>query len=133
MDEELERIKMRKLAEMMTRGTAGQAGPAEPAVLSDRDFDKFVSSYPVALVDFWAEWCGPCRIVGPVVQQLAHDYAGRVAFGKLNVDKNPATSGRFGITSIPTLLIFRKGKLADGIVGAVPRNVIEARLAKNLS
>ncbi len=118
---------------MTARGTAGQAGPAEPVVLSDGDFDNFASSYPVVLVDFWAEWCGPCRIVGPVVQQLSHDYAGRVAFGKLNVDENPATSGRFGITSIPTLLIFRKGKLADGIVGAVPRNVIEARLAKNLS
>ncbi len=124
---------MRKLAEMMARGTAGQAGPAEPVVLSDGDFDMFVSSYPVVLVDFWAEWCGPCRIVGPVVQQLAHDYAGRVAFGKLNVDENPATSERFGITSIPTLLIFRNGKMADGIVGAVPRNVIEDRLAESLS
>ena len=131
-DDELERIKIRKLAEMMVR-TTKMSGPIGPVVLSDSDFDEFVSAHPVALVDFWAEWCGPCRIIGPVVDQLARDYAGRLAVGKLNVDHNPRTSSRFGVTSIPRLLIFKNGRLADGIVGAVPRNMIESRLAKHLS
>ncbi len=131
-DEELERIRMRKMAEMMSRKTPAATGLAEPVILSDVDFDQFVSSNPVVLVDFWAEWCGPCRVIGPVIRQMAQDYAGKVAFGKLNVDENPMIAERFGINSIPTMLIFRSGQLADGIVGAVPRSIIEARLAKHL-
>jgi len=84
------------------------------------------------VVDFWAAWCGPCRMVAPIVEQLAKEYSGRVAFGKLNVDENPLTSGEFQVQSIPTLLIFRDGQPVDGIIGAVPKYQIESKLKAQL-
>jgi len=99
--------------------------------VGDRDFEREVlersKSVPV-VVDFWAPWCGPCRTLGPVVNQLAGDLAGRVRVGKLNVDENPATASRFGVQSIPTLLILRDGREVDRIVGAVPKQEIVRRL-----
>ena len=85
---------------------------------TDGDFEKSVlqSATPV-LVDFWAAWCGPCRVMAPTVDSLASDYAGRVGVGKLNVDENPETAERFGIRSIPTLLLFKDGKVVESAVG----------------
>ena len=85
---------------------------------------KFSGDLP-AVVDFWAPWCGPCRMVGPIVEQLAREYAGKVAFGKLNVDENPMVAGSFGIQSIPTMIAFQNGKAVDGLLGAVPKAQIE--------
>ena len=99
-----------------------------PVALTDASFEDFVKNNPLAVVDCWAEWCGPCRMIGPVVEQLAKDFAGKVMFGKLNVDQNPATAARFGIMSIPTLLIVKDGTLVDSIVGAVPRDHIVSKL-----
>jgi len=79
------------------------------------------------VVDFWAAWCGPCRMVSPVIEQLASEYAGRVAFGKLNVDENPMVSSKFGVQSIPTILVFKSGKQVDGLVGALPKSYIESK------
>ncbi len=84
------------------------------------------------VVDFWAAWCGPCRTVAPIVEQLAKEYSGRVAFGKLNVDENPLTSGEFQVQSIPTLLIFREGEPVDGIIGAMPKHHIESKIEAQL-
>ncbi len=133
-NEELELIRKRKMEELLgvSGKTAAEAkSPSASggvAVLSDASFDSFVSGNAVALVDFWAPWCGPCRMVSPAVEKLAAEYAGRVAFGKVNVDENPSTSSRFNIMGIPTLLIFRNGSPADSIVGALPKAAIAQRL-----
>ena len=102
-------------------------------VLSDANFDNEVgqSDLPV-LVDFWAPWCGPCLMVAPVVEKLAEEYKGKCKFGKLNVDENPVTAGRFGIRSIPTLILFKDGQIVDKIIGAVPKETIEEMIKKAL-
>jgi len=101
-----------------------------PIKVDDSSFDSFLSKYPLILVDCWAPWCGPCMQVAPVIDGLAKEYIGKVAFLKLNTDENPATSGRFDIMAIPTLLVFNNGKQVDQIVGAVPKARIEETLKK---
>jgi thioredoxin 1 len=105
------------------------APPTEPVVLTDATFDRAIRSDQPVLVDFWAPWCGPCRMVAPSVSQLAQEYAGRAVVAKLNVDENPQAAHRYGIRSIPSLLIFRRGQVIDTIVGAQPLNVLRQRLA----
>ncbi|HYV92123.1 MAG TPA: thioredoxin [Chitinophagales bacterium] len=85
------------------------------------------------LLDFWAEWCGPCRMIGPVVEELSKEYEGRAVIGKVNVDENPETAIQFGIRSIPTLLIFKNGVVVDKQVGVVPKSVLENKLKAQLS
>ncbi|MFO7598719.1 MAG: thioredoxin TrxC [Candidatus Desulfacyla sp.] len=101
----------------------------KPVDITDNTFDSEVlsSSMPV-LVDCWAPWCGPCRMVGPVLEQLAREYAGRVKIAKLNVDENPRIASRYSIRSIPTMLLFNRGELANTMVGALPKQEIERQL-----
>jgi thioredoxin 1 len=132
-DTELERIRSRKMAELMAQaGTEKPSGGDAPVEVNDAGFDGFVGRFPLVVVDCWAVWCGPCRMISPVVEELAKEYAGRVVFGKLNVDENPETSTRFGVMAIPTLLILKDGEEVDRIVGAVPKEAIRAKLAKHL-
>ncbi len=131
-DEELNEIKQRKLVEMMHNKSAADKGNGKPVVLTEATFERTVASSPVTVVDFWAAWCGPCRMVAPIIDQLAREYAGRVTFGKLNVDENPAVSNAFQIQSIPSLLVFKNGKLVDGLVGAAPKELIESRITPYL-
>jgi thioredoxin len=109
---------------------AGNGAGSGPTVLTDSSFQQEVlnASGPPTLVDFWAPWCGPCRIVGPIVDQLAAESNGRYRIAKLNVDDNPQTASRFQISSIPTMLIFKNGAVVDRLIGAQPKQAIVDRL-----
>ena len=138
-DEEIERIKRQKLEEMMKR-VSGKTEETKvssrisgkPLDLTDGTFTSFVKENAMAVVDVWAPWCGPCRFVSPVVEELARDYAGKIAFGKLNVDQNQRVANQYGIMGIPTILVFKNGKLVDQIVGAMPRQMLEPKITCHL-
>ncbi|HZX58492.1 MAG TPA: thioredoxin [Mucilaginibacter sp.] len=102
--------------------------------ITDANFEELVlkSDKPV-LVDFWAEWCGPCRMVGPVVEDISKEYSGRAVVGKVNVDNNPGISMKYGIRNIPALLFFNKGEIVDKQIGAVPKSVLAGKLDKQIA
>lgn len=102
---------------------------SEPLHVTDANFDTEILQHKgVAMVDFWAAWCMPCRAVAPVIEQLADEYAGKVKVAKLNVDENPRTTAKFGIMSIPTMLIFKDGQVVDQAIGAQPKEMLKRRL-----
>ncbi len=106
----------------------------KPVIITDDNFQTEVlnSDKPV-LVDFWAEWCGPCRMVAPIVEELASEYNGSLKVGKVDVDANQKVSMQFGVRSIPTLLIFKNGKVVDQIIGAVPKRALADKVTKHLN
>jgi thioredoxin 1 len=106
---------------------------AKPIEITDANFEQIISSERPVLVDFWAEWCGPCRMIGPLVEELATDYDGKAVIGKVNVDENPNISAKFGIRSIPTLLVFKNGEIVDKQVGAVPKGVLSQKLEAQMA
>jgi len=133
-DEELERIKQAKLRKMMT-GAAPEKGRrafSKPVAMTDATFKEMIQNHPLVVVDCWAPWCGPCRLVAPIIEELSRDYVGRIIFGKLNVDENREVSLKYNIMSIPTLLVFKNGKLVDTIIGAMPRQTFEQKITRHL-
>lgn len=134
MDEELEKLKEQKMKEMAREAGASSMSESQskPIIVTDATFDSFASKHPYAVIDFWATWCGPCRMVAPIVEALAKDYAGKITFGELDVDENQQTAMRFNTMSIPTLLILKNGKEVDRIIGAYPREYIEEKLKRHM-
>ena len=131
--DELERIRLQKLESYKQQYTKGgkkmeEKWPNSPLQISDSDFDTQVKKYETLVIDCWAPWCGPCRMVGPIIDDLAKEMQGKIAFGKLNVDENQSVSAKYGIMSIPTLLIFKKGNLVDKIIGAMPKEMLKQKL-----
>ncbi|OEU82233.1 MAG: thioredoxin [Desulfobulbaceae bacterium C00003063] len=120
--DELEAIRQKKMERLQTM-TSG-----EVLILDDNNLAETVSKYPFVVLDCWAEWCGPCKMVAPVIEQLAKEYADRITFAKLNIDENMGTAMKYQISAIPTMLVFRNGEMAGQIIGALPKNHIEQKL-----
>jgi len=134
-DEELERIKLRKLKELMgSGGSEGSSSEASssPMTLTDENFDEVISRHRLVLVDFWAPWCAPCRMIAPIVEELSKEFAGKIVFGKLNTDENPQTAMKYMISAIPTLILFKNGVEAERIIGLQPKHALEEVLKRHL-
>ena len=101
-----------------------------PIKITDSNFNQVTVDYPRLVIDCWAPWCGPCRAIAPIIDDLAKEYSGKVIFGKVNVDENPQVAQKFGIMSIPTLLFIKEGELIDNLIGVVPKQTIEDNIQK---
>jgi len=125
-DDDLERVREKKMAELKQK-----SGENKPVHVTDSNFNEVVGKHSLAMIDFWASWCGPCQALAPTIEELAKENAGRIFVGKLNVDENPQTAERFQVYSIPTMLIMKNGKEVDRIVGCVQKKYITAALNKH--
>ena len=126
-DEELKIInekRMKKLQQILNEKEL-MKNIKDPLNLDDSSFVQTISKFPLLLVDFWAPWCGPCRMMSPLIDQVGKEYMGKLVVGKVNVDENPTISRQFGISSIPTLILFKKGQAVNKITGSVSKNKID--------
>lgn len=135
-NDELNEIMEKKMKDLAKKGNGNSFSDninttmgAAPLTLNDSNFEGTIKKSQLIVVDFWAPWCGPCRAVSPVIEQLATELAGKALFGKLNVDENPVVSSTFGIQSIPTIAIFKNGKMVDGFVGAASKSQILSKIS----
>ncbi len=127
-DPQLEEIRARKMEKLMKEPKREEI--STPVKVTDANFDDTIKKHTPIVIDCWAAWCGPCRMIAPIIEELAKEYAGEIVFGKLNVDENPSTATRFNIMGIPTLLIMKNGTEVDRIVGVAPKKLIENKLKK---
>ena len=135
-DKELEKIKLKKLRETFRNTTQEKelekTALTKPLDVTDATFSETVQSHPLVVIDCWAAWCAPCHMVAPIVEELTRDYSGKIFFGKLNVDENQTVPIQYQIMSIPTLLVFKNGKLIDRIIGAMSKQMFESRITRHL-
>jgi thioredoxin 1 len=137
-DDELSNIMAKKMNDLVRSGYSSRENKSKvvnvsPIALTDSNFAEAINKYPLFVVDFWAAWCGPCRMVSPIIEELASELAGKVVFGKLNVDENPMTASAFGIRSIPTIAIFKNGRHVDGFIGATSRSQMQTRILSHIN
>ncbi len=104
----------------------------DPLNIDDSNFSQTINKFPLLLVDFWAPWCGPCRMMSPLIDQVGKEYMGKLVVGKVNVDENPTVSRQFGISSIPTLILFKRGQAVNKIIGSVSKNKIDQMVRMHL-
>lgn len=135
--DDLEAIKMKKLEQLKKQYMKGEKTmetkwPDTPIHLLDADIDETIKKYPMIVIDCWAPWCGPCRMIEPIIEELAKEMKGKIVFGKLNVDENPQTSMKHNIMSIPTILVFKNGVLVDQFVGAMPKEMLMQKLRTHM-
>jgi thioredoxin 1 len=131
MDDELQRIREKKLQELEGKMHPVETKqPAKVHTITTSNFQEMLKTHPRLVIDFWAEWCGPCRMVAPVVEELAREMAGKVTFGKCDTDRNSRIAASFGISAIPTIILFADGRIADTVVGAYPIAALRARIIK---
>lgn len=139
-DDEFKEIMQRKMKTYRERRNNNGANsmlnneryPNAPITLTDFNFNESVHKYPLLIVDFWAVWCGPCRMVSPVIDQLSSELAGKAVFGKLNVDDNTNTSNVLGIQSIPTIVVFKNGQAVDRIIGAMTKSQLISKISPHI-
>ena len=134
-DEELRLInekRMKKLQQLINEKELLR-NIREPLNLEDTTFFQTINKFPIMLVDFWAPWCGPCRMMSPIIDQIGKDYLGKVVVGKINVDENPLIARQFSISSIPTLMLFKRGKEVNKIIGSVSKIKIDEMVKMHLN
>jgi thioredoxin 1 len=139
-DEDLNKIMQRKMEQYQAKISGKQTNynidkeshHNIPLILTDYNFTEAINKYKFLIVDFWAAWCGPCKMVSPIIEQLSVKLAGKALFGKLNVDENPNVSNSFGIQSIPTIMIFKNGQVVDRIIGAMTESQLILKISPHI-
>ena len=131
-DIEAEELKKQMMEDMMSKDENVADYPDSPITLTDSNFQEKLEEYPLVLVDFWAAWCGPCKMMEPVIEDLAQEYEGDIVFGKLNVDKNQRIPSQFQVSGIPTLILFKNGEMVDKMVGAMNKQILEQKIKNHL-
>lgn len=135
-EKELKRLRQQRLRKLMKEinEIKNESGLLrdKPVKVTNATFIKVTQNHPLVVIDCWAAWCGPCRMIAPIIAEMARDFSGRILFGKLNVDENPDIARQYQIMSIPTLLVFKNGKLVEKIMGAMARHVLEPKIINYL-
>lgn len=126
-DGEAERIKKKMTKELMEDQTTSDF-PDDPIKVTDDDFQDTIQNYPLVLVDFWAGWCGPCKMMEPVLEELAQEYQGDLVIAKMNVDENSRIPGQFQVSSIPTMVLFKDGEQVERMMGALPKEQLKQKI-----